>query len=257
MSSSLHSVSRERLDPDFRSTCDRFGTLFVTAYRIRVLRPVVRWMLDRYDGGFMQSRVWRRIFRDLYGVELGFLSRGDGLKPGTLPRGTVVGNFSCFGKGLHVLRRNHAFRRFSQHPVFFNSMLGMVANDTIDEVDQNPLRIGSDVWCGLHVTICPACCNIGDGAIIGARAVVTRDVPPFTIVAGNPARIIGKRFAPEVEEVVAASKWWLQPPSKILGHFDLFTQDIDRSSLEAFAAAFPPAEPAGETRRQGGRPSSP
>ncbi len=187
----------------------------------------------------MWSRVWRRIFREHHGVDIGWLSRGDGLKPGTLPRGTVVGNFSCLGRGLHVLRRNHAFRRLSQHPMFFNRNLGMVEKDTIGGIHQNPLRIGSDVWCGLNVTICPACSEIGDGAIIGARAVVTRDVPPFTIVAGNPARIIGRRFSPEVEAVVAASKWWLEPPARILQHIELFTNDIDDDSLQSFVGAFP------------------
>jgi acetyltransferase-like isoleucine patch superfamily enzyme len=213
----------------------------VAAYRIRLLRPVVRWILDRFDGGFMLSRVWRRIFREMHGVELGALSRGAGLKPGLLPKGSVIGNFSCFGTGFQILRRNHTFMRFSQHPMFFNKFLGWVAYDTIDEVHQNPLHIGSDVWCGLNVTICPGCREIGDGAILGARSVVTRDVPPFTIVAGNPARIIRKRYSPEVEAVVAASKWWLRPLPEIMEHFDLFTNDIDETSLAAFKAAFPPA----------------
>jgi virginiamycin A acetyltransferase len=235
------SIPIERLNPEYRSCCDRVAPLLVAAYRIRLLRPVVRWILDRYDGGFMLSRVWRRIFREMHGVELGALSRGAGLKPGLLPKGSVIGNFSCFGTGFQILRRNHTFMRFSQHPMFFNKFLGWVAYDTIDEVHQNPLHIGSDVWCGLNVTICPGCREIGDGAILGARSVVTRDVPPFTIVAGNPARIIRKRYSPEVEAVVAASKWWRRPLPEIMEHFDLFTNDIDEASLAAFKAAFPPA----------------
>lgn len=242
MSSRLPRFPVERLNPDFRSWCERYDWLLMAAYRFRFLRPLVRLVLDRFDGGYMLSRVWRRIFREIEGVELGMMSRGAGLKPGTLPRGTTVGNFSCFGKGLLVLRRNHTLHRFSQHPVFFNRILGLVADDTIAHVYQNQLRIGSDVWFGLNVTICPGCSNIGDGAIIGVGAVVTKDVPPFTIVGGNPARVIRKRFEPEIEELVTASKWWLQPPSRIIGHADLFMNEIDESSMRAFAAAFPPAE---------------
>lgn len=243
MSSRLPRFPVERLNPDFRSWCERYEWLLMAAYRSRITRPLVRIVLDRFDGGYMLSRVWRRIFREIEGVELGVMSRGAGLKPGTLPKGTKVGNFSCLGKGLLVLRRNHTFHRISQHPVFFNRILGLVAEDTIAHVHQNRLRIGSDVWFGLNVTICPGCSNIGDGAIIGVGAVVTKDVPPFAIVAGNPARVIRKRFEPAIEQLVAASEWWLQPPSRIIEHSDLFMKDVDETTIKAFAAAFPPGDP--------------
>lgn len=67
--------------------------------------------------------------------------------------------------------------------------------------------IGSDVWIGQNVTILPGV-HIGDGAIIGANSVVGSDIEPYTIVVGNPARAIRKRFDDELIEILEELKWW-------------------------------------------------
>jgi acetyltransferase-like isoleucine patch superfamily enzyme len=223
------------------------GPVYLKAYRAKMLRPLIRRMLNRSEGGIMLSRTWRRIMLGYEGVVLGDFSRGKGIRPGLFPSGTRIGNFSCFAEGLQVLRRNHPPERFSQHPLFFNRVLGLVPQDAILSREDNPLTIGSDVWIGLGVTICPGCRSIGDGAIVGAGSVVTRDIPSYTIVGGNPARLIRRRFTPEVEAVVAASEWWLRPSPDIVRHLNLFTAEITEDSLRRFAAAFP-------ARSSGGRP---
>jgi carbonic anhydrase/acetyltransferase-like protein (isoleucine patch superfamily) len=68
--------------------------------------------------------------------------------------------------------------------------------------------IEDDVWIGHNAMILPGCRRIGRGAIIGAGAVVTRDVPRYTIVAGNPARPLRERFAPEMQDALERSRWW-------------------------------------------------
>ena len=75
--------------------------------------------------------------------------------------------------------------------------------------------IGNDVWIGFEAVIL-AGVTIGDGAIIGARAVVTKDVPPYTIVGGVPAKPIRKRFSDEDIAALMALKWWDLPPAQIL-----------------------------------------
>jgi acetyltransferase-like isoleucine patch superfamily enzyme len=172
------------------------------------------------------------------GVLLGEFSRGSGITPGLFLRGTRIGNFSSFAQGLQVLRRNHPSNRFSQHPVFFNHILGVVGSDTIASASDNALTIGSDVWIGMNVTLCPGCRHIGDGAIIGAGSVVTHDVPAYTILGGNPARPIRSRFTPEVEAVVVASEWWLQSWQEISDNLELFTTEITAQSLEQFKQSF-------------------
>jgi virginiamycin A acetyltransferase len=67
--------------------------------------------------------------------------------------------------------------------------------------------VGNDVWIGQNATILPGV-HIGDGAIIGANSVVGSDVDPYTIVAGNPARVLRKRFDDELIDLILRFKWW-------------------------------------------------
>jgi acetyltransferase-like isoleucine patch superfamily enzyme len=194
----------------------------------------------------MFSATWRRIAQDYHRVEFGEFSYGPDLKPGSLPPGTRVGRFCSIAEGLVVLRRNHPVDFASQHPLFYRRDLGLTAEDVLPDPEKNPLVIGHDVWIGARVIILPGCRSIGNGAIIGAGAVVTRDVPPFTVVAGVPARLVRKRFAPEVEAVVAASEWWWEPLERIAQHLALFTGQLEGERLERFRKLFPPRTRHGE-----------
>lgn len=214
------------------------SSVYLNAYRARILRPLIRRILRRVEGGTMYSGTWRRIMLQYAGVFLGDFTYGPDLRPGVFEPGTRIGSFTSFAPGLRVLRRNHPTGWFSQHPFWFNEKLGVVPRDTIPKNDENPLTIGSDVWIGMNVIICPGCHCIGDGSVVAAGAIVTRDVPPFTIVGGNPARPIRKRFPPEVEAIVAASRWWLRPLPEVIRHLDLFTCEITEESLRRFASAF-------------------
>lgn len=74
--------------------------------------------------------------------------------------------------------------------------------------------IGNDVWIGQHATILPGV-HIGDGAIIGANRVIGSDVPPYTIVAGNPAKELRRRFDDELIDFTLRLKWWDRPIDEI------------------------------------------
>ncbi len=67
--------------------------------------------------------------------------------------------------------------------------------------------IGNDVWIGYEALVLSGV-HIGDGAVIGARAVVTKDVPPYAVAVGNPARIIKYRFRPQIVQQLLIMKWW-------------------------------------------------
>lgn len=165
-------------------------------------------LMRRWDGGEMRSPRLRRLMRVHQGVSIGDYSYGAILRRGVLPRGTVVGRWCSVGQELIVRRRDHPIERASQHPFFYNAKLGVVPRDTIPLDEENPLVIGNDVWIGDRVTILSGCRSIGDGAVLAAGAVVTRDIPPFAIVGGVPARMLRARFPEPIAALVAQSRWW-------------------------------------------------
>lgn len=96
----------------------------------------------------------------------------------------TIGNQVMMGENCTIITRNHRFDR-TDIPMMDQGF-----------EDERPVSIGSDVWIGDNVTILPGV-HIGDGCVIGAGAVVTRDIPPYTIAAGVPARVIRNRKDPE------------------------------------------------------------
>ena len=99
-------------------------------------------------------------------------------------------------------------------PIFYDEWEhGIWADKAWD--NKGDIVVGNDVWIGFEAVIL-AGVKIGDGAIIGARAVVTKDVPPYTIVGGVPAKTIRKRFSDEDIATLMALKWWDLPPAQIL-----------------------------------------
>jgi acetyltransferase-like isoleucine patch superfamily enzyme len=101
----------------------------------------------------------------------------------------------------------------SMHPFFYNAQLGCVSDDRIP---MGQISIGDDAWIGDRVTITPGCSRIGTGAVVGAASVVTKDVPDFAVVAGNPARFIRFRFPEAVRDEILRSEWWTLPVSECL-----------------------------------------
>lgn len=80
--------------------------------------------------------------------------------------------------------------------------------------DGGPIEVGHDVWIGTEAMVLPGI-TIGHGAVVAARAVVTRDVPPYAVVAGNPARVVRMRFdVPAVERLLAIA-WWDWPAERV------------------------------------------
>lgn len=177
-------------------------------YAVRRLRGPVRRLCARLEGGLMWSATWRDILADHHGVDVGAYSYGALMDAGVLPRGTVVGRYVSCGTGLIVRRRDHPVERAVMHPFFYNAVLGLVQTDTIAADQDNPLVIGHDVWIGDRVTVLGGCRTIGNGAVLAAGAVVTRDVAPYEIVGGVPAKRLKMRFDETVIARLEQSRWW-------------------------------------------------
>lgn len=119
----------------------------------------------------------------------------------------IIGKFCAIGTGVQFIMNgaNHSLSGFSTYPffIFGNGW----ENSEPEEVSKGDTVIGNDVWIGYDSLILPGV-KIGHGSVIGARSVVTRDVEPYSIVGGNPARLIRKRFSEEIIEELLAIAWW-------------------------------------------------
>lgn len=97
-------------------------------------------------------------------------------------------------------------------------------------MDKKRINIGNDVWIGANACILPGIA-IGSGAIIGAGAVVTKSVPPYAIVAGNPARIIKFRFTQYLIQHLLQINWWDFPEEVIKENLSLFQQNLNEETI--------------------------
>ncbi len=130
----------------------------------------------------------------------------------------VIGKFCSIACGAKFLfnSANHALSSLSTYPFpLFYEAWNLDGGDVASAWDnKGDIVIGNDVWIGYEAVIL-AGVTIGDGAIIGARAVVTRDVPPYAIVGGVPARLIRRRFSEATVDRLLALRWWDWPVERI------------------------------------------
>jgi acetyltransferase-like isoleucine patch superfamily enzyme/SAM-dependent methyltransferase len=136
---------------------------------------------------------------------------------------SIAPNVTIFGGGEHFTQRATAY------PFNFLFLQDPSITHNPDARTKGVTRIGNDVWIGQSAIILSGV-TVGDGAIIGAGAVVSRDVPPYAIVAGNPAQIVRHRFSPSTIEFLLNLQWWDWPLEKILLNLDLLYQDPDQWS---------------------------
>ena len=148
----------------------------------------------------------------------------------------IIGRFCAIAEGASFIMNgaNHAMSGFSTYP--FN-IFGHGWEKGFDARDMGRLKtaatpiIGNDVWIGMEAVILPGV-TIGDGAIIGAKSVVSHDVPPYAIVAGNPGKVVKMRFDRNTVERLLDVAWWNWPVDKITRNLDAI-RGADISRLEA------------------------
>lgn len=145
------------------------------------------------------------------------------------PERLTIGKFCSIACGAKFLfnAANHALGSLSTYPfpIFFEEW-GLEPDGAAIAAawdNHGDITIGNDVWIGFEAVIL-AGVTIGDGAVVGARAVVTKDVPPYTIVGGVPARPIRKRFDDDTIERLLAFRWWDWSAEKIKENLTLLQQ---------------------------------
>lgn len=130
---------------------------------------------------------------------------------------TSIGAFCSIGSFCTIGGGYHPTDRASTSPAFYDSDNIFKSNNFIhisNSVYQPFTTIGNDVWIG-DMAFIRAGVTIGDGAVIGAHSVVTKDVPPYAVIAGVPAKILRYRFKKETIKILLESKWWNWPENKL------------------------------------------
>lgn len=145
------------------------------------------------------------------------------LYPGA-PERLIIGRFVQLAAGVRFITSsaNHPMGGFTTYPfaIFRPETMQDYAGEVATHGDT---VVGNDVWLGYGATVMPGV-TIGHGAIVGAKAVVSRDVPPYAVVAGNPARLVRMRFAPDTVAALLDIAWW---------DWDIGRIEAARGALEA------------------------
>ena len=166
---------------------------------------------------------------------MGDLKIGQGTYESIIRRGTfnkiTIGNYSSIADGCVCDGGfGHNTKFVTTYPL--NEKLKNCAHLAGHPVCRGDISIGSDVWIGEGCLIMSGV-TIGDGAVIGARSIVTKDIPPYTIAVGSPAKITRKRFTDEQINKLLDIKWWNWSEQKIIDNAHLLMSDDINSFITA------------------------
>lgn len=132
--------------------------------------------------------------------------------------GITIGSFCSIASNVVIQEYNHRFNSTTTYKIFSNIL--KTAN-AFECTSKGRIVISDDVWIGSQSVILSGV-SIGRGSIIGAGSVVTKNVPPYSIVTGNPATILRKRFSQETIDQLESSEWWKWDVKKIRDNKDFF-----------------------------------
>ncbi len=144
---------------------------------------------------------------------------------------SVIGKFCSISWNVGIGGANHDYKRISQHAFLYAGQFDLLPDGEKGyNRFEDECMIGNDVWIGCNAVLCRGV-HIGDGAVIGAGAVVTKDVEPYTIVAGVPAKVIKERCSRHLAERLMKASWWNLDEAIIKNNFSLFNSEINEDSV--------------------------
>lgn len=143
----------------------------------------------------------------------------------------IIGRYCCLAEGSTFIMgaANHRLSSVTTYP--FNVMGGLWRELSTPHIDELPHKddtvVGNDVWLGLDAVVMPGV-RLGDGCIVAAKSVVTKSFEPYSIIGGNPARLIRKRFDDGLIELLLRFAWWNRGPEEVTSLLPLLTcSDIE------------------------------
>lgn len=152
------------------------------------------------------------------------------ISPHTVLVHAQIGKYCSIGSNCSIGLANHTFTFLSTSPIFTEQKnstgFSWVEKNLVTDI-YTPIKIGHDVWIGSNVTIMGGV-KIGDGAIIGTGAIVTKDIPPYAVAVGVPAKVIKYRFNEKIISQLLDIEWWNLPEKIIRENTSLFqSEDIN------------------------------
>lgn len=141
-----------------------------------------------------------------------------------------IGKFSSISWNVSINASNHDYTRVTQHEILYMTEYSYTPEPFYNPVNKKVL-IGNDVWIGANAVIMPGV-KIGDGAIVGSSAVVTKDIPDYAIAVGVPARVIKYRFDKKTIKELKNIAWWDLPDDILKEHVDLLASSPTQETLD-------------------------
>ena len=194
----------------------------------KIIDRIVLKVLKRNE---FDSLLLRKYYKKKYNIDVGLYSYGC-FDINRIPINTKIGRYCSFSPTTYIFARNHGVDFMSLHAYLYNSSLKII--DGEDRVKETKCYIEDDVWFGHNSIITPSVSMIGRGSVIAAGAVVTKNVPRYAIIAGNPAKIIRYRFPEEVIKLIEETGWWLMNKYELKKYIEVKNTFVYSPSEESF-----------------------
>lgn len=176
-----------------------------------------------------------------YGAKLFNVHMGDYSSVGIDSKisNAIIGRYTVIAREVYVGVGAHPTNFLTAHSIFYKNSPWGFHPEWVKRIDYNEspvCHIGNDVWIGTRAIIMDGV-NVSDGAIVAAGSVVTKDVPPYAVVGGVPAKVIKYRFPQEMIDCLLDIQWWNLPDNEITKVIDIF--HIKNPTLEDLKRYFP------------------
>lgn len=142
-----------------------------------------------------------------------------------------IGSFCSIARNVNIQVFNHNYHKITSYFIGRNFYNEQWDNE---KISNGNTKVGNDVWIGAQCIILGGV-TIGNGAIVSANSLVNKDIPPYAIVGGTPAKIIGYRFSKEIIDKLQEIQWWNWSEEKIRNTKELFTENLSIELLEKYS----------------------
>lgn len=189
-------------------------------------------ILSLWDqNSFFSKKIYLALGAQLNNTTVGDYSR---IRQFTTIHKSRIGKYCSISRNVRIGLGEHPTNLISTNSIFYREQKNSIRKDWVRPIsftERKEIIIGNDVWIGEFATI-KGGVKVGDGAVIATRALVTKDVPPYAIVGGVPAKVLKYRFDEDVIKELLEIQWWNLSENEIKSKLDVFTiEDISKSDL--------------------------